>query len=123
MTADFADTADSKNDWCPNIPCKSVSSALNHQDCKKGYTLSDFHSHLRRAINRIGAAVFLSLVTSVAQADSGFNNFITRDGTQLMDGDRPFRFLSFNIPNLSYTEDNLQFDKTSGFRLPTQFEI
>ena len=27
-------------------------------------------------------------------------HFITRRGDQLIDGDKPFRFISFNIPNL-----------------------
>ncbi|HEY2826113.1 MAG TPA: cellulase family glycosylhydrolase [Pirellulales bacterium] len=58
-----------------------------------------------------------------APADSGFSNFITARDGKLYDGDQQLRFISFNIPNLSYTEDNMQFDQTSGFRLPTQFEI
>src|ERR1700689_2839827 len=64
-----------------------------------------------------------SLVCSSLHAESGFSNFITARDGHLMDGDQPFRFISFNIPNLSYTEDNMQFDQTSGFRLPAQFEI
>jgi len=64
-----------------------------------------------------------SLICSSLHAESGFSNFITARDGHLMDGDQPFRFISFNIPNLSYTEDNMQFDQTSGFRLPTQFEI
>lgn len=40
-----------------------------------------------------------------------------------MEGGKPFRFLSFNIPNLTYTEDDMRFDKLNGFRLPTPFEI
>ncbi|KAJ3416241.1 hypothetical protein HDV05_002531 [Chytridiales sp. JEL 0842] len=31
--------------------------------------------------------------------------FITRNGTQLMEGSEPFRFISINIPNLQYLED------------------
>jgi hypothetical protein len=63
------------------------------------------------------------LLPTSARAAEGFSNFITAHDGKLMDGDQPLRFISFNIPNLSYTEDNMQFDKTSGFRLPTQFEI
>ena len=53
----------------------------------------------------------------------GFENFIRRDGDVLKDGDRVFRFLSFNIPNLYYVEDDMRFDCGMPFRLPDQFEI
>ncbi len=53
----------------------------------------------------------------------GFDNFIRRDGDVLKDGDRVFRFLSFNIPNLHYVEDDMRFDCRMPFRLPDQFEI
>src|SRR5215467_11885117 len=61
--------------------------------------------------------------SSPLSAAHSFANFITTKDGKLMDGDQPLRFISFNIPNLSYTEDNLQFDQTSGFRLPTPYEI
>ena len=35
----------------------------------------------------------------------GFENFIHRDGDQLFDGEVPFRFVSFNVPNLHMLED------------------
>lgn len=69
------------------------------------------------------AIVFCQSFCSSLYADSGFANFVTAQDAKLMDGDQPFRFISFNIPNLSYIEDNMQFDQTTGFRLPTQFEI
>lgn len=53
----------------------------------------------------------------------GFENFVRRDGDVLKDGDRVFRFLSFNIPNLHYVEDDMRFDCGMPFRLPDQFEI
>ena len=37
---------------------------------------------------------------------TAFEHFITRRGDQLYDGDKPFRFISFNIPNLQVVEDN-----------------
>ncbi len=40
-----------------------------------------------------------------------------------MDGDRELRFISCNVPNLHYIEDNLPFDGTNPFRLPDEFEI
>lgn len=50
-------------------------------------------------------------------------DFITRKGNQLFEGNKPFRFISFNIPNLTYTEDDMQFEHASNFRLPTAFEM
>jgi mannan endo-1,4-beta-mannosidase len=54
---------------------------------------------------------------------SGLEHFITRQGDKLMDGSEEFRFISFNIPNLHYIEDNLPFDETNPWRLPDEFEI
>ncbi|MCA9734558.1 MAG: hypothetical protein H6696_09560 [Deferribacteres bacterium] len=65
--------------------------------------------------------IFL-LMTSLLQAQS-FKNFITVDGAKIMDGKEQFRFLSFNIPNLNFVEDNLDFKTVYPFRLPTEFEI
>lgn len=50
-------------------------------------------------------------------------NFIKRDGCLLKDGDSTFRFLSFNIPNINFIEDEMEFTKLHPFRLPTSFEI
>ncbi len=55
--------------------------------------------------------------------EQAFENFIRRDGDVLKDGDREFRFLSFNIPNLHYVEDDMRFDCGMPFRLPDEFEI
>ena len=52
-----------------------------------------------------------------------FKDFVTRSGDKLMEGDRQFRFISFNIPNLHYLEDYLPFDGTNPWRLPDEFEI
>jgi len=53
----------------------------------------------------------------------GFENFVRRDGDVLKDGDREFRFISFNIPNLHYVEDDMRFEQSMPFRLPDAFEI
>jgi hypothetical protein len=55
--------------------------------------------------------------------ESGFEHFITRQQDRLMDGDREFRFVSFNIPNLHYIEDNMAFRQTNPWRFPNEFEI
>jgi mannan endo-1,4-beta-mannosidase len=62
-------------------------------------------------------------VSFKAQADPAFQNFISVRGDQLMDGDQPFRFISFNIPNLLLVEDNLPFTELNAWRLPDRFEI
>ena len=50
-------------------------------------------------------------------------NFITRRGDKLFDGDKPFRFISFNIPNLMVIEDAYEFTKPNPWRWPDEFEI
>ena len=50
-------------------------------------------------------------------------NFITAKGDRLVDGDQDFRFISYNIPNLHYVEDNMAFDAAIPFRFPDEFEI
>lgn len=40
-----------------------------------------------------------------------------------MDGEKEFRFVSYNIPNLHYNEDFLNFEITNPWRLPDEFEI
>jgi len=52
-----------------------------------------------------------------------FSNFITRQDDKLFDGDKEYRFISFNIPNLHYLEDYLPFNGTNPWRLPDEFEI
>ncbi len=52
-----------------------------------------------------------------------FRNFITVRGDQLMDGNKPFRFISFNIPNLLIVEDNVPFTGTNPWCLPDAFEL
>jgi len=55
--------------------------------------------------------------------DSQFTNFISTEGYSLMDGSKEFRFISMNIPNLNYIEDELSFDSKNPYRYPTEFEI
>lgn len=56
-------------------------------------------------------------------ASTGFVNFVTTDKDKLMDGDKELRFVSFNTPNLHYIEDYLDFNASSPWRLPDEFEI
>ncbi len=67
-------------------------------------------------------ALALSGVT-VSLPAAAFERFITAEGDELRDGSQPFRFISFNIPNLHLVEDNLPFAETNPWRLPDRFEI
>ena len=51
------------------------------------------------------------------------SRFITRSGDKLMEGDKEYRFISFNIPNLHLVEDNMAFEATNEWRFPDEFEI
>ena len=56
-------------------------------------------------------------------AQSSAQNFVTAKGDKLMDGQTELRFISFNIPNLHYVEDDLRFDKPNPWRVANEFEI
>ena len=65
-----------------------------------------------------------ALVHSVAPAALGeVKHFLTRRGDKLFDGDREFRFISFNIPNLMVIEDAYEFTKPNPWRWPNDYEI
>jgi len=49
--------------------------------------------------------------------------FITRSGDKLMEGEKQYRFISFNIPNLHLVEDNMAFEAQNEWRFPDEFEI
>ena len=49
--------------------------------------------------------------------------FVTRHGDQLIESDKPFRFISFNIPNLQIVEDNFALDARTAWRWPNEFEL
>ncbi|MEX0612798.1 MAG: hypothetical protein WD229_11825, partial [Pirellulales bacterium] len=49
--------------------------------------------------------------------------FITRQADQLMEGDKPYRFISWNIPNLMVIEDAYEFTRPNPWRWPNEFEI
>lgn len=61
-------------------------------------------------------------ISGFTQAE-GFEHFITVKGYELMDGDRPFRFVSFNVPTLNYQEDEMSFRVTNPYALPDEYEM
>ena len=72
------------------------------------------------ALSLVASILF---VASAQAAGPHFHEFITARDGQLFEGDQPFRFLSFNIPNLTYTEDDMRFGQVNPFRLPTAYEV
>jgi mannan endo-1,4-beta-mannosidase len=66
--------------------------------------------------------LWLSTVVPM-KASSPLHEFVTVRGDQLVEGGRPFRFLSFNIPNLHLVEDNVAFTEVNPWRWPDRFEI
>jgi mannan endo-1,4-beta-mannosidase len=79
-------------------------------------------SHKNFMTRKIFSFAALFVFTSFCSS-AQFKDFITTRGDKLMDGDTEFRFISCNIPNLHYIEDNLPFDGTNPWRLPNSFEI
>ncbi|MBK8723828.1 MAG: cellulase family glycosylhydrolase [Saprospiraceae bacterium] len=71
------------------------------------------------------AKLFYSLLSfiTIGCSSTSFVNFVTMDKDKLMDGDKELRFVSFNTPNLHYIEDYLDFNASSPWRLPDEFEI
>jgi hypothetical protein len=67
--------------------------------------------------------LLLSSALPISAAESVFRDFVTVQGDQLMEGGKPFRFISFNIPNLHLVEDNMAFTEENPWRLPDRFEI
>lgn len=77
------------------------------------------YTYLRNGL-LVSACILFSLTGAYAQ---GFENFISVSGNQLMDGDKAFRFISFNVPTLNYQEDEMAFSLTNPYRLPDEFEM
>jgi hypothetical protein len=72
-------------------------------------------------------AITCALVAVVAapadEVPPPFEHFVTARDGRLFDGDRELRFISFNIPNLNYVEDEFGFETTQPYRLPDEYEI
>src|SRR5258705_1202813 len=64
-----------------------------------------------------------ALGVSADAAGGDLKNFLTRRGDKLFVGDREFRFVSVNIPNLMVIEDAYEFTRPNPWRWPNEFEI
>ncbi len=69
------------------------------------------------------SVLVLIFLSSSANAQNDMTRFITRSGAKLMEGDKQYRFISFNIPNLHLIEDNMAFEAVNQWRFPDEFEI
>ncbi|RPI04982.1 MAG: hypothetical protein EHM64_08085, partial [Ignavibacteriae bacterium] len=65
----------------------------------------------------------LSSLVCVQLLFGQFNTFVTVHGDKLMDGGRELRFISFNIPDLHYIEDDHRFESPNPWRIADEFEI
>jgi len=73
---------------------------------------------------RLSSLIILILTANLALAQqSVFKNFISVKDGKLMDGDKEFRFISFNIPNLNYVEDEFDYSTKHPYRMPDTYEI
>jgi mannan endo-1,4-beta-mannosidase len=76
----------------------------------------------------ITAAVTLAIVlpalsASAAEPPIADGTFVTAHDGRLWLGAEEFRFVSFNVPNLHYVEDDLRFARALPFRFPDEYEI
>jgi len=71
----------------------------------------------------IAVLIFILIQASSVLAQNDMRFFITREGDRLREGDKDYRFISFNIPNLHLVEDNMAFTATNEWRFPDEFEI
>jgi len=72
---------------------------------------------------RMVPLLLVLLVSHAGNAFSQFRDFVTASGDRLMDGKEELRFVSFNIPNLHYIEDNFTFTEPNPWRIADEYEI
>ena len=72
---------------------------------------------------RFFAAIFFAMAASIFAAEPSLQNFIAARDGKLFDGEKEFRFISMNVPNLLMIEDNVAFTNENPWRLPDKFEI
>jgi len=77
----------------------------------------------REMQTRLITAVFFAAAISIFAAETPIQNFITARDGKLFDGEKEFRFISLDVPNLLIVEDNVPFAEENPWRLPDKFEI
>lgn len=76
---------------------------------------------MRPPLITLALLILTGLPAAIAHAE--LHGFITPRGDQLCDGDKPFRFISFNIPNLQLVEDNFASGGNTAWAWPNEFEL
>lgn len=74
-------------------------------------------------VSMSGTASIQGQPLKTGSSESVFRSFVTVQSDQLVDENGPLRFVSFNIPNLHYNEDQMAFTQTNAWSLPDAFEI
>ncbi|MBN1855289.1 MAG: cellulase family glycosylhydrolase [Pirellulales bacterium] len=67
--------------------------------------------------------LFFTASFAIASEPDDTDEFVVRQGDKLVVGNREFRFISWNIPNLHYVEDDMRFTQPMPFRWPDAYEI
>lgn len=78
---------------------------------------------MTRKISLFLFLIFFAAFSPSVEVQAGFEHFVSAEGDRLMDGDREYRFISFNIPNLHIIEDQMPFDEINAWRLPDTYEL
>ena len=65
----------------------------------------------------------LTLPSTPANSCAELVGFVTVEGDQLSLDGKPFRFISFNIPNLQLIEDNFAPDAETAWDWPNEYEL
>lgn len=81
------------------------------------------HGNMTTKTTRFLLFALLVFLSQLHATPDSLTRFITRQGAVLYDGIKPWRFISFNIPNLHLLEDDFAFQSTNNWSLPTTFEI
>ena len=79
--------------------------------------------HAMRLLIALACALLFFGGAKSPAAIGQLQEFVTRRGDQLIEGDAPFRFISFNIPNLQLVEDNFAPDAKTAWTWPNEFEL
>ena len=80
-------------------------------------------SLFRLAVMAVVTVVSSSCSPPAPPATSTQPSFVVARGDRLFEGDQELRFLSFNVPNLHYIEDDLRFAQAMPFRWPSEYEV
>jgi hypothetical protein len=67
--------------------------------------------------------VFFLCMTTIRAHAEALAGFVTRQGDQLLENGKPFRFISVNIPNLQLIEDNFALNAKTAWAWPNEFEL